>query len=418
MKRRKRGSMLAATVMTIAALTIVTLTATVARADDDRSSVHRIKHVWVITLENEGYDTTFGPNSKAPYLSKTLPTKGVLLSQYYGTGHASLDNYVAMVSGQAATVETRNDCLVYADFVQTGTTPDGQVIGHGCVYPAKVKTIADQLTAAGRTWRAYMEDMGNDPSRESKTCGHPVINTTDLTQNAEKPSTTVPVGDAYATRHNGFAYFHSVIDSPDCFTNMVSLNQITADLKSIATTPNVSFITPNLCHDGHDVPCVNGEAGGLVSADAFLQTWVPVIMNSPAYQRNGLLIINFDEGGFSISSDGAGGFVVLAEGETCCSQRKGPNLGAFPQSSKIGPYTLSFGSYGGDRTGAVLLSPFVNAGTVSNTGFNHYSMLKTIEDIFGLDYLGYAAAPGLVPFFGCAPSDVATDSLGEPSCGH
>jgi len=50
--------------------------------------------------------------------------------------------------------------------------------------------------------------------------------------------------------------------------------------------------------------------------------------------------------------------------------------------------------------------------------FNHYSMLKTIEDIFGLDYLGYAGAPGLVPFFGCGASDVATQSLGKSGCGN
>ena len=77
------------------------------RSDD---SHHRIKHVFVIILENEGFDVTFGPNSKAPFLSKTLPSEGVLLTQYYGTGHVSLNNYVAMISGQAATPETRNDC--------------------------------------------------------------------------------------------------------------------------------------------------------------------------------------------------------------------------------------------------------------------------------------------------------------------
>src|SRR4030081_1274252 len=50
---------------------------------------HRIRHVFVIVLENEGYDVTFGPASKAPYLSQTLVSQGALLSQYYGTGHVS-----------------------------------------------------------------------------------------------------------------------------------------------------------------------------------------------------------------------------------------------------------------------------------------------------------------------------------------
>ena len=81
----------------------------------------------------------------------------------------------------------------------------------------------------------------------------------------------------------------------------------------------------------------------------------------------------------------------------------------FPQSSTIGPYTLTFESYGGDRTGAVLLSRFVKPGTVSQTPFNHFSLLKSLEDIFDTDdYLGYAAQPGLLGFFGSVTSDIST----------
>ncbi|HMD09090.1 MAG TPA: hypothetical protein VKH63_16280 [Candidatus Acidoferrum sp.] len=173
------------------------LTSSAIAGPDPRKSPHpswdgdhdrRIKHVFVIVLENEGYDVTFGPTSKAPYLSKTLPTQGVLLTQYYGTGNVSLDNYIAMLSGQAATPQTRNDCTTYTDYILTGVTPDGQAIGTGCVYPATIKTLPDQLNAIGKTWRGYMGDMGNDPTRESATCGHPALNTADLTQSAEAPS--------------------------------------------------------------------------------------------------------------------------------------------------------------------------------------------------------------------------------------
>ena len=369
----------------------------------------QIKHVFVITLENEGYDVTFGAGSKAPYLAQTLPAKGALLTQYYGTGHVSLDNYIAMISGQAATLDTRNDCLTFADFQLTGVTADGQAIGTGCVYPSAIKTLPDQLKAAGKTWRGYMEDMGNDPSREAATCGHPALNAADGTQSAEKPSATVPLGDQYATRHNPFAYFHSIIDSPVCNANVVNLSRLQGDLASAATTPNFVFITPNLCNDGHDGPCVNGQPGGLVSANAFLQKWVPIIMASPAYLADGLLIINFDEGGATtVSKSTSGGYVVTFQGETCCSEQPGPNLGSFPQSATPGAYTLTYNGFGGDRTGAVLLSPFIKPGTVANTPFNHYSMLKSIEEIFDLPHLGYAGQPGLVSFFGCVSSDLAT----------
>jgi hypothetical protein len=337
----------------------------------------------------------------------------VLLTQYYGTGHASLDNYIAMISGQAATGETRNDCQTYADFDFNGVTPDGQAIGHGCVYPASIKTLPDQLNAVGKTWRAYMGDMGNDSNRESATCGHPVLDTLDHTQIAEAPSAAVPLGDQYASRHNPFVYFHSIIDSPQCDAGVVNLNQLSADLKSASATPNFVFVTPNLCDDGHDGPCVNGQPGGLVSADAFLQKWIPQIMASAAYKQGGLIVITFDEGGLQISRDQNGGLVVSGPGLFCCNEQPGPNLDPFPQTTVIpppaGPVTLTFQSYGGERTGAVLLSPFIESGTVSYTPFNHYSLLKTLEDIFETDeHLGYAAQPGLLGFFGAVRSDIVT----------
>jgi hypothetical protein len=383
--------------------------------DHDR----RIRHVFVIVLENEGYDVTFGPTSKAPYLSKTLPTQGVLLTQYYGTGHVSLDNYIAMLGGQAATPQTRNDCTTYADYILTGVTPDGQAIGTGCVYPSSIKTLPDQLNAVGKTWRGYMGDMGNDPTRESATCGHPALNTADLTQSAEAPSASVPLGDQYASRHDPFVYFHSIIDSPDCEKNVVNLTQLPLDLAREETTPNFVFITPNLCDDGHDAPCKNGQPGGLVSADAFLQKWIPLIQASKAYQRDGLIVINFDEGGLTIQAGSNGQLSILAPGLFCCNEQPGPNLAPFPQTTNITPtVSLTFENYGGDRTGAVLLSPFLKPGTVSNTPFNHYSLLKSLEDIFDTDeYLGYAGQPGLVGFFGCVTSDIAAKDRDQfPRC--
>jgi len=101
------------TVILFVALLLTFSTYLKAAPDDGVSVDHRIKHVFVIVLENEGFDVTFGPNSKAPFLSKTLTSRGVLLNQYFGTGHVSLDNYIAMSSGQAATSDTRNDCQIF-----------------------------------------------------------------------------------------------------------------------------------------------------------------------------------------------------------------------------------------------------------------------------------------------------------------
>jgi phosphatidylinositol-3-phosphatase len=359
----------------------------------------KVKHVFVVTLENENYAATFGTGTKAPYLATTLAAQGALLQGYYGTGHVSLDNYVSMVSGQAGTPETTSDCLTYQDFKATGSiTGFGQVVGSGCVYPASVLTIADQMQAANLTWKGYMGDMGNDPTREAAACGHPTLNTTDMTQSAEAPSTAVPLGDQYASRHNPFVYFHSIIDNTsNCASHVVPLTKLATDLASVSTTPNLVFITPNLCDDGHDAPCVNGQPGGLTSINTFLQTMIPQIMASPAYQADGLIIINFDEGTSSVTVGPSGNYIVTFPGAFCCGETNGPNLAAYPQTQSLGPYTLNYTSFGGDNTGAVLLSPFIKPGTVSTVAYNHYSMLRTLEDIFGLSQLGNAAVPTLVP---------------------
>src|SRR5256885_11758002 len=69
-----------------------------------------IKHVFVIVLENKGFDTTFRPQSPAPYLADTLRKAGAFLRQYYGIAHLSLPNYLAMISGIAPTPKTQIDC--------------------------------------------------------------------------------------------------------------------------------------------------------------------------------------------------------------------------------------------------------------------------------------------------------------------
>jgi hypothetical protein len=325
-----------------------------------------ITHVFVIVLENEGYETTFGAGSPAPNLADTLVAAGALLRQYYGIGHYSLDNYIAMVSGIAPDRETQGDCGTYREFTETGIAPDGQPIGHGCIYPAHVSTIANQLSASHRTWKGYMEDMGKDPRRESPTCGHPPIGARDKTQHAT-------ARDQYATKHDPFVYFHAIIDSSSCRTHVVELGRLASDLQFADSTPNFAFIVPNLCHDGHDRPCANGEPGGLVSAGRFLAHWVPLITRAPAF-RDGLLIVVFDE---------AGG----VDASACCDEPSGPNV---EHPGIAGP--------GGGRTGAVLLSPFIEPRTVSDVPYNHYALLRSLEDVFGLPYLGYAGRPGLASF--------------------
>jgi phosphatidylinositol-3-phosphatase len=353
-----------------------------------------IKHVWVIELENESYAYSFGaPGRKqAPYLARTLPAKGALLTNYYGIGHDSLDNYIAEISGQAPDFQTGQDCEYFEQFIQFGGenfdkwTKDGQLSGDGCVYPKYVKTIASQLTAHKLSWKAYEQNMGINAHRDGTTrtahgpaCGHPPLNKIDLTD------TTGPKNDSYATRHDPFMYFHSIIDNKAyCDAHVVDLTPLAANLKRIATTPNYSFITPDTCADAHDIPlCQNGQKGGLPQANRFLKTWVPRIMRSPAYKAGGLIMITFDESG---DDENAG---------SCCGEND--SLGYTDPSH---PNTNEPGLYGpgGGRVGAVLLSPFIKPGTVSHVNYNHYSMLASFEDLFRLSLLGDARQKLVVPF--------------------
>ncbi len=196
------------------------------------SSPPRIGHVFVVFLENENADVTFGPGSPAPYLSKTLPRRGVFLPEYYGVTHLSLGNYTAVVSGQGSNPQNQADCQFFTDFVGPGVfDANGQALGDGCVFPSTVQTIANQLDARGLTWKGYMEDMGNDPGRESGLCGHPPLNGHDNTQ-------TASAVDQYAARHNPFIYFHSIIDNNYyCEQHDVPLTHLPGDLASTSTTP-------------------------------------------------------------------------------------------------------------------------------------------------------------------------------------
>jgi hypothetical protein len=410
----------------ILSVLIVASTSPVAFAENRDAQVTTaaasVKHVFVIVLENKSFSDTFGTSTQDPYLQGTLVPTGGLLTQYYGTGHVSLDNYISMISGQSPTPDTTDDCLPslastignYNNVAQTGTTQDGkQVIAKsGCIYAKDVPNLPEQLEGAGLTWRGYMEDMGNDPSRESATCGHPVIGIgTDNTNVAEAPSASVPLGDAYATRHDPFMYFHSIIDNvPSCNTHVANLNHLTADLANERSTPNLVFITPNLCNDGHDgsgtgasgTTCANGAPGGLTSADAFLKTWVPKITESTAYKNGGLLVITFDESNLTESvsvnpTTNQETVDIIFSGQTCCNQQPGPNLtgvrpGTVPLlNTPTLAENLVDNGFGGDRVGALLLSPFIKPGSTSDIGYNHYSLLKSIEDIFHLDHIGYAA---------------------------
>lgn len=268
-----------------------------------RAGAAPVKHVWVLFLENKNFDESFGAlPTRSTYLSDMLPAQGALVPNFYGITHFSLGNYLGLLSGQGSNLQTQADCQFFTPVLPALEVDDGQVLGSGCVFPARVKTLADQLVAKGMSWKGYMQGM-------ESPCQHPALGAPDPTQSAQP-------GHQYAVRHNPFVYFESIIGSPECAKRDVELGALPGDLRSVSTTPNFSFITPDLCEDAHDAPCVDRRPGGLASADGFLRTWVPRILASPAYKRDGMLVITFDE------AEARG---LLDDASACCDEPQFPN---------------------------------------------------------------------------------------------
>jgi hypothetical protein len=323
----------------------------------DEPTPSKIKHVFVIALAGHGFDATFGPASAAPYLSQQLRSQGALLTNYRSLGRADLPDLLALVGGQPPNDDTRAGCPSFKEIPATSTpSKSGEIDGPGCVFPNTVTTISDQLSASRRSWRAYVEDLDKGPLGKP-TCRHPESNAADDTTKAR-------LGDGYATRHNPFVYFHSLLDLGDCDSSDGPLSQLETDLGSIETTPNYSFIAPNLCNDGTESPCVDGSPGGLAAADAFLSTWVPRILASPAYKADGLLIVTF-------------------AGSVAPPQALAPG-------ASTGTATTSTTDEGA-LNGTLLVSRFAQANSTVGADYNPYSLLRSVEDLFALRPLARAA---------------------------
>jgi hypothetical protein len=353
-----------------------------------------IHHVVTILLENSGFATTYGVGKALgadPYLTGTLEKQGVLIPGYWATGHNSLDNYVAMISGQSPNPATQGDCddtSTMGDSAHPGFTIDkhGQAIGVGCNYPPAAKTIADQLVGAGLSWKSYNEDMDAEPGVLRTHCQNAVYRHVQPDPYASPSSAKTP--DKYKAKHNPFVYFHSLTDDQaSCEAHDVPLGsvsggaydpfgQLKVDFSPASTPPNYSFITPNQCSDGHDI--CNGATAlpQLNQIDTFLSKAVPIIESNPAFQPggDGMIVIVTDEG----------------EGEStaCCGEQTGPNV---PPTSTNGGLTPP--GPGGGQTGALIIAPsHISGGRVDTSGtYNHYSYLRSMEDLFRLPHLGFAA---------------------------
>jgi hypothetical protein len=305
------------------------------------SLLAQITHVWAIVLSGG----SFAQASSAPYLTKQLVPKGTLLAHYELVGPSPAANDIALLSGQAPNPETEKNCPTYTALAPATLDSKGLSTGSGCVYPATVHTLADQAAEAALTWRAYVQDMAPSSSgaqTTGSTCRHPSLG-------AAEPAGALSPGNDYLLARNPFVFFDSLLESQACVKDDVDLSQLTSDLATPADTPSLSWIVPSGCQDGTQANCGSGVTTGLGGANAFLEKVVPEITATSAYKQHGLILITFDSAESSASS----------------------------------------------QVGALVLSPFARAGKRNDEAFNTYSLLKSLERLFGVPLLGHAADQGV-----------------------
>jgi hypothetical protein len=321
----------------------------------EEATLPEIKHVFLIVLDGHGYEEAFGKASTAPYLAQTLAGEGKLLANYYAVAQGGLANEIALLSGQGPTPQTAADCPESTPIAPGTISAEGQVEGQGCVYPAATETLPGQLAKAKLSWKAYVEP---DPVEAWR-----------------KP----------------VAYFAALSEDPESIKHEGGLDQLAPDLKKAKKTPALSYIVANACHDGSETPCAPEQPAGLPAAEGFLKTVVPEIEASPAYtEEGGLIAITFDQ---------APQTGPAADSSSCCATPEYPNLPPAPPSTEPPATGGVKPTGGGGRVGLLLISPYVAPGTVEESAYyNHFSLLRSIEELFGQEPLGYAAEPVLTGF--------------------
>jgi acid phosphatase len=198
----------------------------------------QFSHVLLVVEENHDYADVVGSTSM-PYLNSLANQYG-LATNYFANGHPSIPNYFELTTGQTLTLI---DALTPHDF------------------PVSTDNAVRELLAAGKTWKSYAEDL---------------------------PTVGYTGGDTgkYAVRHNPLAYMTDVQNDATQDQNLVPFSQFPVDA-SAANLPDYSFIVPNLCDNAHDCP--------LSDADNWLKANLDPVIHSTWFQKDGLLIVVFDE---------------------------------------------------------------------------------------------------------------------------
>jgi len=223
--------------------------------------------VFLILMENHDWSSIKGSPS-APYINDTVLPIAAHAEQYYNPPgvHPSEPNYLWLEAGT-------NFGILNDDYPSSN---DQSTTSH----------LVNRLESAGRSWRAYQEDISG----------------------TDCPLTNVGL---YDVNHNPFVYFDDVTQrnnpqAPRCLQHVRPYSELQTDLIN-DTVARYAFITPHLCDDMHDACAPLNDP--ILQGDTWLSTEVPKILASQAYANNGALFILWDE---AETGDGPIGMIVLS----------------------------------------------------------------------------------------------------------
>jgi hypothetical protein len=311
-------------------------------------------HVFVIVEENKDAELIMKGDAD-PNIVRLGKAFGIA-QNFYGEVHPSEANYVALLGGD--TMSIHDDDAYYCKAGDRDLLCPGASRAGYANHTTEARHLGDQLQAHNLTWKGYYESL-------------PAAGSLDV--NAPDPKTTggVSLPMTYASKHSGFINFKDVQTDPDRARHLVGFDQLEADMKS-GDLPAFGLIVPNQCNEMHGLygagvpadcdirkPLLTVERGDRVVGEL-----VDKLMATPAWQsgENVAIVITFDESG-------------SGKREGCCA---------------VTPAAPS--NFGGGHIFTVVITNHGPRGLVDPIPYNHYSLLRTLEDVFGIDErLGHAA---------------------------
>ncbi len=323
----------------------------------------RYAHIFVIVEENKDYGQIIG-SADAPTITRFAHEYGNA-TDFYAETHPSEPNYVALVGGYTYGIRD-DDAYFCRPHLRDPSCPGSDSTGY-VNHTIDAPNLATQLEAAGFTWKNYLESL-------------------------PAPGSLVASAGLYASKHSGFINFRSVQRDPNRDQHLVDFKQFYHDLSS-GMVPSFSLVIPNVCNEMHGAlgpgtpeGCEYNPIGKLIwRGDANIAAIAGRIMASPVWRsrENAAIVITFDE-----NDDQT--FVG------CCGND---------------PHDAA--NRGGGHIPTIVMTNHGPRHIDDPTPYNHYSLLRTIEDAFGIyTHLKKAAAPGVVPMLPLFRQEARTRSAG------